>query len=90
MDRRTFLTSSAAATTTALLATGQRRQPRRPKWGGFRMGAQSYCFRQHDYQEGIGDGVKELGLGEHRVLLGPLSSPAAGHPEDFPEVKAAM
>jgi len=84
MKRRDFIKAGIAATAAAAFA------PRialaeTAQYGGFTMGAQSYCFREFDYKTALAK-LTELGL-KNAEFCSVHFPPAAGH-EGFETVKA--
>ncbi|MBI1317725.1 MAG: TIM barrel protein [Candidatus Hydrogenedens sp.] len=84
MKRRDFIKAGLAATAAATLAPRIVRAEV-PQYGGFRMGAQSYCFRQFDYK-GTLEGLQKLGL--KNVEFCSVHFPPAKGSDVFEQVKA--
>ncbi|MGL4552703.1 MAG: sugar phosphate isomerase/epimerase family protein [Gemmataceae bacterium] len=74
MDRRTFLASACAVTASAALGREDKKDPH----GGFRLGAQSYTFREFDLEPTLAR-MQKLGLkyGEFYQKHCPLTADAA-------------
>jgi inosose dehydratase len=57
MDRRAFLASACALTASAVIGREEKKDP----FGGFRLGAQSYTFREFDLEQAL-TRMQKLGL----------------------------